>query len=568
MASGRHRRLGWTGCRLLLLLLPLLMLLPASAFGAKQYEAERFDVQLRLQDDGTAIVTETVVFRFEGGTFTRVTREVPLRRTDGIEVVEARLDDEIVGRGRGAGPTRLEVSRHDNDLRIIWRFPLTEGTHRFTLTYLVRGLVERTPGEDALAWTVLPRDHEYRILSSRITFEWPASARLRQLEAGGRSVAAGEGGAAFDLPGLAPEESVTLRAAFAPGTAAAEPPRWQQRAERHRRAASMWIAVAAGVFVGFAGLLWLLWVRSPRPGGKEAFGAITVSEPPEALPPVMAGGLVSGSGSASARHAMAGLVDLASRGLLQIEERPPRRWRSREFVIRNLGDRAAWSPLRPHEQALLHVAFTKKGKTEHEVPMALVGRRMVGSLRAINRAAREEMLAAGLLDANRLQARRHLGIAALVVFGLGLIFVPAGVLLLEQYGAWPFLVMAAFDAAGFVGILLAASLRPHSDEGLRQAQRWKRYGAYLRRAARKDEANVPVSSGALPYAVAFGAAAQYARALRQRGEALPAWFNAANLAAAERADAFVAMMGASSWSGTTSSSGVGGAAGAGSSSAS
>ncbi|MBP7569219.1 MAG: hypothetical protein KBA95_04060 [Acidobacteria bacterium] len=141
------------------------------------------------------------MFRFEGETFTRVTREVPLRRTDGIDIIEAGLDGMVVGRGREAGPTRLEVSRHEGDLRIVWRFPPTEGTHRFTLTYLVRGLVERKPGEDTVAWTALPRDHEYRIASSRITFQWPSSARLRQLEAGGHSVAAGENGAAFDLQG-------------------------------------------------------------------------------------------------------------------------------------------------------------------------------------------------------------------------------------------------------------------------------------------------------------------------------------------------------------------------------
>lgn len=558
MKARRRWRLGWTGGAVLLLWL----LAPAAASGEKRYEAERFDVQVRLQDDGTTVVTETLVFRFEGGTFTRVSRELPLRKTDGIEVIEGSLDDVRLGSGRESGPMRLEVSRHDSDLRIAWRFPPTEGTHRFTLIYLVRGLVERLPAADRLAWTALPRDHEYRIASSRLTFAWPPSARLRSLEAGGRSVVAGDGGATFDLARLAADETVTLRAAFEPGTAAPQAPSWQQRAERHRRTAPIWIAIAAGVFVVFTGFLWLLWARSPRPGGAEDYGASTVSEPPGTLTPAMAGALVSGGGSPSTRHAMAGLLDLAGRGLLQIEERPPRRWHSREFVLRNVAGEGAWPSLHPHERALLDAIFTRKGKVERELPMSEVATRMAGGSRAINKAARGELLAAGLLDPDRLRARRHLVVASLAVFGMGLAVVPLGVLLLDRDGAWPFVLLAAFDLAGLVGILLATSLRPQTDEGLRQRERWKRYGSYLRRAARKDETSIPVSSAALPFAVAFGAAAPYARALHRRGEALPTWFQAANAAADQRGDAFVALMAAGGWSGSSSSAGAGGAGGA------
>ena len=46
------------------------LLLPASAGAAKDYWAERFDVDLEIQPDGALVVTETVVFRFEGGPFT------------------------------------------------------------------------------------------------------------------------------------------------------------------------------------------------------------------------------------------------------------------------------------------------------------------------------------------------------------------------------------------------------------------------------------------------------------------------------------------------------------------
>ncbi|NTU56704.1 MAG: DUF2207 domain-containing protein, partial [Anaerolineales bacterium] len=58
----------------LVLLLSLFLATPASA--EKSYYAERFDVQIDLQEDGSAIVTETVEFRFSGDPFTFAFREV------------------------------------------------------------------------------------------------------------------------------------------------------------------------------------------------------------------------------------------------------------------------------------------------------------------------------------------------------------------------------------------------------------------------------------------------------------------------------------------------------------
>ena len=546
----------------------LLLLAPGHASADKRYDANRFDVRISLQADGTTRVTETVEFRFEGGTFTQVTRELPLRRTDGIQVLGADLDGEAVAIGRDAGDRRLEVSRRENRVRAAWRFPPLDGTHTFSLSYVVRGLVQAGDGEDLLAWTVLPRDHDYRIAASRVTFEWPGAALLRSVTADGRPVDVGSQSASFELRGLGRDDSVTLRAAFAPGTAAPRPAGWQQREARRREMAPTWSTLAVSLFVVASALFFFAWIRSPRPTGREAF-ADTVPHQPGAMSPAMAGALTAGGGGPSTRHTIAAVLDLARRGLLRIEERPKGRWGSRQFIVRREAARGAHAALRPHEQAILDTVFTKKGQTEDEVEMSAVHGRLTSGSGRITRAVRQELSEAGLLDADRLRARRRLMTAATVVMVVGFVGILLTIPLAPEYGGWPVLVPLALEAASAIGFILAASLPAQSDAGLRQGARWQRYGAHLQQASRKGETASPISPDALPFAVAFGAAAAYAKALRERGMPLPAWFHPASLAPDEQGAAFVALMTTSAASGSASAGGAGGgAAGGGSSGAS
>ena len=73
---------------------------------AKSYSADRFDSTVRVLPDGTLEVTETVVFRFQDGTFREVFREIPTRRTDGIEVVRAEMQGEPLPFGTEIGYCR------------------------------------------------------------------------------------------------------------------------------------------------------------------------------------------------------------------------------------------------------------------------------------------------------------------------------------------------------------------------------------------------------------------------------------------------------------------------------
>src|SRR5687768_9033729 len=97
----------------------LTVLLSASAF-AKTSTAERFDAIVRVQPGGSLDVTETTVLRFDDGTFTEHTRQLPTRGTDGIEVRELSMDGRPVAIGQAVGQVSVDGTRR---IRIRWRFP-------------------------------------------------------------------------------------------------------------------------------------------------------------------------------------------------------------------------------------------------------------------------------------------------------------------------------------------------------------------------------------------------------------------------------------------------------------
>ena len=89
-------------------LIAALLLLLAFAFptlAAKSYSADRYDVDVVLQSDGSALVTEAVTFRYEGGPFTYAFRGIPTRFTDGIR--DLRVSEE--GRAYVAGDRKSVV---------------------------------------------------------------------------------------------------------------------------------------------------------------------------------------------------------------------------------------------------------------------------------------------------------------------------------------------------------------------------------------------------------------------------------------------------------------------------
>src|SRR5215207_7330161 len=153
------------------LLAGLFVVLVAAPAHASSYTAERFDSRIEVLAGGSLRVTETILFRFESGTFTKVFRTIPSRNSDGIELISATMDGVDLPVGEGSSHV---TRRRQNGLRIEWHFPpVGPSTHTFVLSYVIAGVARKAGAGDAIGWIALPKEHDYRVESSTIEMILP-----------------------------------------------------------------------------------------------------------------------------------------------------------------------------------------------------------------------------------------------------------------------------------------------------------------------------------------------------------------------------------------------------------
>jgi hypothetical protein len=558
------RKLSWV------MLLAVLCSFPLSAHAAKDYYAERFDVEAAVEEGGSLQVTETVVFQFEGGPFTYVYRELSGDYTDGIEVIVAGMDGQPLSPGKGSG--QFEIKGRD-PIKVTWHFsPVSDSAHIFTLTYRMDGVVRQEPGADLLIWDALPRKHDYRIAFSTVRLGYPQSATaLGPAVVTPNSIAleVAPGSVTYRPADLGPDDSLRVTLRFAPGSLIASPPAWQMDAARAQASAPGFVVAALAVLAaGWLGLL--AYVRRWRrePSEPPAIGLRPIA-PPDDLPPALAAAITSSGARPARTHALGALFDLARRGVLRIEESPERKWyRRHEFSIVLMSQPA---DLRPHERGLLDLLFVTKAGTSGSVKLSDLSRRFSSDWKRFREPLAGEMESGGFLDAGRKRAGTNLLIAGLALVLLTAAAMAVCITLSGRFDGWPFLVGAGVFALSISAFLMSAAVSPLSDAGAREAQPWQGFRQYLRDVTKGREPawDLQLFERYLPYAASYGLAELWAKIFeKQGGTETPAWFHSLAASPHESMGAFVAMMSASHAAGASSSAGgAGGAAGGGASGA-
>lgn len=548
----------------LLLALTITARLTASA-AAKSYRADRFDVDLVIEPDGRLLVTETVVFRFEGGPFTYVFRDLAFTELDDIEVIEARLDGQPLPSGTGPGQVEIRPGR---PLEVTWHLPPTaDATHTFTLVYRVEGAIRQLADADALFWRAIPEEHDYPIAAATITLRYPETVPLlgRPAVRGARAeIETGPGLVVATAEEIDEDEDVVIEARFPAGSLAAAPPRWQAaQASRQRQtlqALPFGLVAALLTALSGGGLLARSWRRYPHQPAPASVRQMARTEPPSDLAPALAVRLADGS-----MPALAALFDMAQAGVVSIEE-VPTRW-GRKFLVRR---RPVAGSLEPHQQALLEGMFGDRAGLKESVDLAEAGRRMSTRQKPFGDALESQLIALGLFDAERLRYRRRLLVTTVLAMVLGIVVFVLGLVVAGVVGWRSEIGLQALAVAigvgvglfvvGFVGVILAGTFSPRTPAGEEQAAAWRRFGDYLKEVARGRQSLMQAEQFAafLPYAAGFGLAEDWGkRYIQQTNVPLPAWFT--GLQPGDGYEAFAAVMAAgSSWSGDSGSGGDGG----------
>jgi Predicted membrane protein (DUF2207) len=548
------------GCRILLLLLALVAIAAAPA-QAKTYSAERFDSHVQVLPGGAIEVTETVVFRFEDGTFSFVYRDLPRRRTDSIQVLRASMDGREMPFGTEAGQVEI---RRKSGVRVRWNFPapVSESTHTFAVTYRAEGVVRQSDEGDLLAWRALPGEHNYRIGTTTIAVAYPVPlARPAELETRRvNDVRIDESGQTVRVTGsnIGKNGWVETWLYFAPGSVIPAAPAWQQTERRANELAPRWMLAAGVIFVAGLLLFWSMRQRYDAPPPVHAFPG-GVAGTPDDFPPAIAGALAS-NGRVSHVHAIATLVSLADRGAISIKEEPRGMVGQRDFTLER---RRMGRPLSHHEQAALEIAFKDKDRQDDTVRLSRASRRLGSHFKQFRSALYEDMASAGLIDRDRKTLHGQLGAMSLVILLLGAALFIAAALLVREYRGWPLLPPAALMAAGILGFIFQGATTPLSNEGVRRAAHWRGYQKYLKEVAR-SRAHLTADSPAavLPFALSLGLAAAWAKFVKTHPAAVPPWFSALSSSSSDAFPAFISYGGA-----TGGGAGAGGAAGGGGSGA-
>jgi hypothetical protein len=552
----------------------VLLVLMAAFFAAipvqaeKSYYAERFDVYIDIQEDGSAIITETVDFDFEGDPFTFAFREISAEETDGLTFLDASMDGVPMPPGTQAGQVEVEPG---NPLKVTWHFQPTSGsTHSFTVRYRADGVI-RKGDADTLIWRAVPDDHDYAISSSTITLTYPASAKLLAPPSLNRDFESSSDGNRIVLThgGLAEDEDLILTARFSPGSLTSTIPQWQGRAERTDA------AVAQSLPVGFlAGLITLVFgglgiLQLARANGRDlTLGpVIPRANPPSDLAPAVVGKLTGQS------HTFMGAIfDLAERGVLEVEQEKSR-WGMKNHVLVQKDPGLAWKPF---EQRLLDALF-KPGSTR--VNMNEAGTRLAMKSKLLDESLEQELVQRGWLDPERKTKRTWYSMFGLALMILStivfLLSVAGGGISFTQSPGWlPWVAILAGISVGvfIVSIPLlvyGATFSVLNSTGEQQSVLWKGFGEYLRRVSKGKEPAIGPDyfEKYLAYAAVFGVAKEWARHFQGiGGVSLPVWFHTMDGLDGDFS-AMVAVMAASDTAGAGADGGGGGASGGGSSGA-
>lgn len=525
------RAAAWTAIRSGVLLGIACLAAPVAA-QERSWRIESFHADIRVLESGSIEVTETIRPRFEG-TYNGIYRTIPVEyRANGFRYklyvsVEAVTDAE-------GNPLRHETERDGDYLKTkIWVPGAVDAARTVRLTYGVTNALRFFEADEGADGIVEAYDELYWNVTGT---EWPvpidaagATVRLPQTTTGVRAHAftGGYGATGQDavvrVAGAIVEVRTGRPLGFREGLTIGVG--WDAGVVQRPTAidlAGMYLFANWPLFLPFFALAFMFRRWNER-GRDPEIGSIEPRyEPPGELTPAEVGVIIDNQ--ADLRDITATLVDLAVRGHLTIEEREEKQVlglvTGTDYVFERRT--AADDDLAPHERALLRAVFGGRRSRR----LSELRDRFYKDLPELKSQLLATLIEHGVYtESPRMVTGKYLGLGFLV----GLVIFFGGQL--AQTAGLPLATLAIVGAAtgsGFVIMVFGLFMPARTKRGTELLRQVKGFEEFLTRVEsdryKRQITGPEMFEKCLPYAMALGVAAQWARAFQDLYREPPGWY--------------------------------------------
>lgn len=495
---------------------------PAAAAPARGFAIERLVSTIRVDSDGSFLVSETITFAFRGA-HQGVHRSIPVRHVrDGLEYV-LRIDGvHVLDTERRE--LQSEVSRQGDYLRIkAWVPGAVDAQRTIVVLYRVRRGLLPFEDHDELYWNATGDEWTIPIGDAEVVIALPRSVPGDQVTTlaftGGRGApgrdyveARPEGFITFRTTRpLRPREGLTVVVGWPPGHVA-RPDAWQR---------GWWMALdnwPLGLPLLTLVVILLVW----RAYGRDAGSSYSIKpeyEPPRDLTPAEAGTLVDER--VDGRDIVATLVDLAVRGYLHVE-RVTDAFGKTDYLFKRLKPIVGDGALTRLEVFVLARVFGIDWALNLRL-LSEIRRDYDTTFPAIRAEVYRTMVERRLFPSSPYGVRRAwavVGIAALAAGAAAFTLDPAWL------PASPILLAFGLASSGVVVLALAGAMPRRTWRGARLLAQVRGFQEFLERAERDRLERLPPDTlhRWLPWAMALGVTERWILAFEGLKVDEPSWY--------------------------------------------
>jgi len=493
-----------------------LLVSPASHAQAKEWRIDNLDATLDVQPNGDLVVDETVTYYFSGS-FSYVTRYIPVDNTEGITGVIV-YDANGVPLPQGNDPGEFSVEEDGGQKVIVVYFDLTDTSATWTFHYLALGVVQFYDTGDEIWWHVFDATTPVAIGAARLTVKLPGAVPSDQIQQVFKTSSSVEPVVSSPAPSTLVYEATDIPAYTEFWIGVGFPKDVVKYTWTARRVAA-WLVPKIGFVLPvlfFLGML-LIWRKRGR-DDPSAIYAKYVSEPPSSLAPGLVGALIDEK--VDTKEVIATIVDLARRGYLEITDVKGEGFLAKTETI--FTRKMPLDDLRGFERAVAESLFDDK--YPNQVTTKELRNNFYTHVQPIVGQIYDEVVAAKLFFHNPKSVRsRWLGWGLLVAIALGVL---TTILALADVGGWGFFLFGSV-----VSVIIVWAFAPFMPQrtktGAQEQRKWEAFRNYLQDLTRFQDMGSAQDQFEkyLAYSIAFGVEKQWVRRFEGLNMPSPAWYH-------------------------------------------